>query len=161
MDEVTVRAATASDWTLWRNLRLRALQDAPTAFGSTYERETGLTEDDWRARLHDEDAAAVLAFVGGEPAGMGGGYQDLPGWLHVVAMWTDPAFRGRGVGAAVLAHLAAWAAARGLRLHLDVETGNDLARRLYERAGFVATGEIRPLREGSPHLVERMVRPAP
>ena len=44
-----------------------------------------------------------------------------------------------------------------LRLHLDVETTNEGARRLYERAGFVATGEPRPLRDGSSYRVERMV----
>jgi ribosomal protein S18 acetylase RimI-like enzyme len=45
----------------------------------------------------------------------------------------------------------------GLRVHLDVETTNRGARRLYERLGFVATGETRPLRDGSPYHVERMV----
>jgi GNAT superfamily N-acetyltransferase len=89
---------------------------------------------------------------------MGGGFRDLPGWLHVVAMWTEPAWRGHGVGTAVLDHLAGWARDHDLRLHLDVEVGNADARRLYERAGFTPTGETRPIREGSPHLVERMVQ---
>ena len=158
MSGMTVREATAADWTTWRDLRLRALQDTPTAFGSTYERELGFSENDWLGRLLDPEGACVLAYADDEPVGMGGGFQDLPGWLHVVAMWTDPAWRGRGVGRAVLDHLAAWSAQRGLRVHLDVETTNAGARRVYERAGFVATGELQPLREGSPYLIERMVR---
>lgn len=157
MNEVTVSEATAEDWELWRDLRLRALQDAPTAFGSTYEHERGFTEADWVERLDDPTGAAFLAKLEGVPVGMGGGYSDLPGWLHVVAMWTAPDARGRGVGRAVLQHLAAWARERELRLHLDVESGNVVARRLYERAGFVPTGETRPLREGSSYLVERMI----
>jgi GNAT superfamily N-acetyltransferase len=160
MSEVTVRLVDGDDWELWRDLRLRALRDAPTAFGSTYERELGFGEADWRRRLSD-DAPAVVAFVDGRPAGMGGGYSDLPGWLHVVAMWTDPAVRGRGVGGAVLAALVGWAGSHGLRTHLDVTVGNDAARRTYERAGFVATGEVRPLREGSPDVIERMVLAEP
>jgi GNAT superfamily N-acetyltransferase len=164
---VTVRQTTADDWKTWRDLRLRALQDTPTAFGSTYERELAFTEDDWRDRAGGLANAAVLgtgtagpsllAFVGDVAVGMGGGFRDLPGWLHVVAMWTDPAWRGHGAGSAVLEHLKAWSAGQGLRVHLDVETGNQGARRLYERAGFVATGETRPLRDGSPYEVERMV----
>ena len=46
----------------------------------------------------------------------------------------------------------------GFRLHLDVNTTNAGARALYERAGYVATGETRPLRDGSDERVERMVR---
>jgi len=49
--------------------------------------------------------------------------------------------RGRGVGAALVAEVIAWARARGLqRLFLDVGAHNTAARRLYERHGFVATG---------------------
>ena len=159
MSEVTVRQTTEGDWQTWRDLRLRALQDTPTAFGSTYDREAAFTEADWQSRVRGPEAAAVIAYLDGRPAGIGGGFRDLPGWLHVVAMWTDPAWRGHGAGSAVLEHLKAWSAAAGLRLHLDVETGNQGARRLYERAGFVATGETRPLRDGSSHVVERMVLP--
>ena len=167
MSGVTVRQTTADDWKTWRDLRLRALQDTPTAFGSTYEREAAFTEDVWRERAggvanaaalgHGTAGPAVLAFVGDVAVGMGGGFRDLPGWLHVVAMWTDPGWRGHGVGRAVLEHLTAWSAAAALRVHLDVETTNLGARRLYERAGFVGTGETRPLRDGSSYSVERMV----
>ncbi len=159
MTGLEVREATATEWTLWRDLRLRALQEAPGAYGSTYDRETAFTESDWTGRLDGSAGPAVLAFRGGAPVGMGAGFRDLPGWLHVVAMWTDPAHRGGGVGTAVLAHLAGWAAARDLRIHLDVAVGNPGARAVYERAGFVATGETRPLRDGSTDLVERLVLP--
>lgn len=167
MSRVTVRQTTEDDWATWRDLRLRALQDTPTAFGSTYEREAAFTEADWRSRAGGLSNAAargdgttgpsLLAFVDGAAVGMGGGYRDLPGWLHVIAMWTDPAWRGHGAGRAVLEQLMAWSAAEGLRVHLDVETTNAGARRLYERLGFVATGETRPLRDGSSYRVERMV----
>jgi GNAT superfamily N-acetyltransferase len=74
-----------------------------------------------------------------------------------VAMWVAPSHRGRGVGQAVLHGIDAWARERRLRLHLDVNTANAGARRSYELFGFAATGETRPLREGSEELVERMV----
>lgn len=158
-NSVEVREAGGDDWPLWRDLRLRALLDAPTAFGSTYARELAFTEPDWRDRLENPDGVVVLASHQGTPVGMGGGYQDLPGWLHVVAMWVDPAWRGRRVGHRILDGIAAWADRRGLRLHLDVAQANPAARTSYERYGFAATGQKRPIRDGATELVERMVLP--
>ena len=157
MSTTSVRVVTAEDWASWRDLRLRALADSPSAFGSTLEREQAFTRDDWVSRLTSPDGVALLAWLDHVPVGMGAGFQDLPGLLHVVAMWTDPAYRGRGVGSAVLTALEEWATTRGLRLHLDVNVANPGARALYERAGYVGTGETRPLREGSDERIERMV----
>lgn len=162
------RLCTADDWEVWRDLRLRALADAPEAFASTLEREQGFTPAQWRTRVADagdaEDLAAgpaVLVHAGDVPVGMGGGYRDEPGMLHVVAMWTDPAWRGRGVGRLVLDTLRAWADQRGLSLHLDVEAENHVARRLYESYGFTATGHRRPLRPGSTYSCERLLLTGP
>lgn len=155
---VEIRPITGDDWQLWRTIRLEALQDAPTAFGSTYERERGYAEADYRSRLV-EDAPAVLAMAGDLPVGMGAGYQDIEGWLHVVAMWVSPQWRGQRIGVRVLDHLVGWAREHGLRVHLDVTVGNEGARQFYQRYGFVETGEIEPLRPGSTYRIERMILP--
>jgi GNAT superfamily N-acetyltransferase len=150
------------DWQHWRTVRLRALADAPSAFGSTWERESAFEEGDWREGLTD-DGPRVLVSAGGELAAIGGGFLDeeaIPGatTLHVIAMWTDPAWRGRGLAARVLTALVEWAAPRGLTLVLDVAIDNVAARRAYEAFGFTSTGRQRPLRDGSTLLVEQMVR---
>jgi GNAT superfamily N-acetyltransferase len=154
----SVHLVAADSWRTWRETRLRALRDSPDAFGSTYEREAAFTEADFRARL-GVVGCSVLATTAGGPVGMAGGFLDLPRWCHVVAMWVEPAWRGHGVGRALLDRVVTWADEHGLRSHLDVTVGNDTARVFYERAGFVGTGETRPLRAGSPHTVERMVLP--
>jgi ribosomal protein S18 acetylase RimI-like enzyme len=158
---IELRLLDGDDWALWRDIRLRALQEAPTAFGSTYQREVGFEEDDWRRRLDPEKGPSVLAFADGRPIGMGAGYQDVVGWLHVVAMWVEPAWRGQGVARSLLDRLVGWARSRDLRTHLDVTVGNGAARRLYEGYGFVGTGRSEPLREGSAESMERMVLPSP
>ncbi|HZJ06618.1 MAG TPA: GNAT family N-acetyltransferase [Nocardioidaceae bacterium] len=158
MSRVDIRLVDAEAWAAWRQIRLTALADTPTAFGSTYESEIGFVESDWRSRL-GQGGPAVLALGAGEPVGMGAGYQDLEGWLHLVAMWVDPRWRGHRVGSQILEELVGWAGQRGLRSHLDVTIGNPAAQRFYERFGFVGTGEARPLRPGSTRVVERMVLP--
>ena len=52
--------------------------------------------DEWREHLDEPDEVAVVAETAAGPAGRGAGYPDLPGLLHVVAMWVDPAARGQG-----------------------------------------------------------------
>ena len=152
-----VRVLGVEDWATWRAIRLRALQDSPAAFGSTYARELAFSEQLWTERLGDPHSVSVLVSEDGRPVGMGGGFPDLPGFLHVVAMWVEPSARGRGMGHHVLDGIRGWADPRGLRLHLDVYSGNPAARRCYERYGFVGTGETRPLRHGGSEVAERMV----
>ena len=62
-------------------------------------------------------------------------------WL-VFSMWVAPQARGRGVAAQLLDAVrkaAEEAGAQAIGLH--VFAGNDRARRVYERLGFVLTGE--------------------
>ena len=62
-----MRAVTADDWELWRDLRYRALGTDPDAFGSTLAREQALTEADWRHRVGR--GGSYVAWVGGRPVG--------------------------------------------------------------------------------------------
>jgi ribosomal protein S18 acetylase RimI-like enzyme len=71
------------------------------------------------------------------------------GGREIVAMWVDPAHRGRGVGAELIDELVRWARSEGSpSIALWVAENNDPARRLYERCGFVATGERDVMRPG-------------
>ncbi len=68
-------------------------------------------------------------------------------WGGVAAMWVDPRARRTGVASAVLATLAARARGRGIRsLHLQTDTDNTAALRLYAKHGFGAHHEYVNLR---------------
>lgn len=59
------------------------------------------------------------------------------GWAGLGAVWTDPAYRGRGLAAHLTAALAAFLRHEDVALiHLQVEHDNDTAIRLYRRLGF-------------------------
>src|SRR3712207_4258130 len=143
------------DWQTWRDIRLRGLRADPQAFGMTYEKQAAFSEEDWRRML---EHFAVLATVDGVSAAMGACFEDGPGRLKVVSMWTDPAYRGRGLGGLVLDRLVEHARERGMQLHLEVTEDNP-ALRLYERAGFVDTGDREELRPGAGVLKVRMQLP--
>jgi predicted GNAT family acetyltransferase len=146
-----VRAVSADDWKVWREIRLRSLKDAPDAFGSTYDREVGFTEAEWRDWLR---GTALLVYDDGVPVAMGASFDDEPDETMIVAMWTAPEHRGRGAAKLVLSWLVRDTLERGRRPHLWVTKGN-AARRLYEAKGFEPDGRTKELRPGinADHLI--------
>jgi ribosomal protein S18 acetylase RimI-like enzyme len=60
--------------------------------------------------------------------------------IRLVDIALLPEFRGRGIGGGLIAGLAHEAVCSGLPLRLSVARGNRAAR-LYDRIGFMATGE--------------------
>lgn len=157
--DLEIYRATTADWPVVRDVRLHALQDAPDAFGSTYAREQAFTEADWTRRLAGENSVTFLARLGERAVGIAGGWNDGNG-AELVSMWVDPSARGKGVAGPLVTAVVDWAAATGeKRIHLWVTVGNDSAYRLYERCGFVDTGERQPL-PSNPELIEiGMARP--
>ncbi len=137
-------------WQQLRNLRLEALRDARSAAWAGWEDEHRYGEAEW-ARL----ARAVEWFVAardGHPVGLVGVLQrdECPDEREVIGMWVRPTERGRGTAGAMLTAVVRWAAGRrATALSLWVPSGNDRARKFYERHGFTLTGEEAPMPEGS------------
>lgn len=148
MTHVDVRSVRPDDWQLWSELRLAALRDAPLAFGSSYEREAGRTEEEWRGWLGRDDGARYLALVDDEAAGIAGVYlrQDADGPVpELISMWVHPDRRGSGVGRVLVDAVADWVAGRGFgEVRLMVATENSAAAAFYERLGFAANGYQQP-----------------
>ncbi len=152
---VELRPVGEEDWQLWRDLRHRVLTTDPDAFGSTLALEQAFTERDWRRRV--ARGRSFVAWSEGRPVGMGGVVpEEEPGTWSVVAMWVEPSARGQGIGRRVLEHLLASVPPED-DVMLSVADGNP-ARELYARLGFVATGEVAPMRPGSSATKSRMVR---
>jgi ribosomal protein S18 acetylase RimI-like enzyme len=155
------RQARAADWQALRQLRLRALADAPDAFASTLEAEEAFPDEVWRQRAEGGPASVnFIAREGGVAVGLAAIFAepDLPGRMHLVSMWVDPCYRRRGVARALVDQAVRWAAERQAReVILWVADQNTAARRLYERIGFRPTGERQPL-PSNPALSESCLR---
>lgn len=150
-----LHVAREEDWEAIRDVRLRALLDAPDAFGSTYEEERARGESEWRSWVtgwRGAEQLTVLAMEEGVGLGLAVGVRWVRGdaVAHLYAMWVDPKHRRRGIGAALVEEVVGWAGGMGAALlELRVTESNADAVRLYERSGFVPTGERSPLRESS------------
>jgi GNAT superfamily N-acetyltransferase len=135
-----------------RALRLRALADAPMAFGSTLAREEAFPDAVWHERA-TAGAAGVdrVTYVAEDVdrwIGMATGLvdeADAPD-ASLVGMFVEPGARGRGVGRGLVEAVAGWARSAGApRLYLWVTSTNDAALALYARCGFRSTGKAQPL----------------
>ena len=127
---------------IFKAVRLRALQDSPTVFSSTYAKESEISDEEWfqrSVRWSSRGSVAYLAFVQGKPCGMVACYtgEQDPLRAQVVSMCVDPEFRRGGVGSALIEGLRAWAGTGGvLELKLMVTSVNRSAIEFYERVGF-------------------------
>ncbi|WP_434043353.1 MULTISPECIES: N-acetyltransferase family protein [Sorangium] len=140
---INLRALSSEEWPVWRDLRLRALADAPHAFGATLEEWRNASEERWRARLELPGSHNLVAYVDREPVGMATG-APLEGTYVLISMWVAPEVRGRGVGDALVEEIVRWARERGAsELRLDVKEHNPSAISLYVRHGFIDVGPSR------------------
>lgn len=153
-------SAASEDWECVRLVRLRALADAPSAYGSRLEEEQDRPESFWRERLERRGAATFLALDGDETVGLvrvfiapkGGTSSEL------VSMWVAPQARVQGVGRQLIAAVIEWAQHHdSTSVSLWVTETNAPARALYESCGFVASGERQPL-PSNPSLNEVAMR---
>lgn len=150
---------TADDWEAWRAVRLRALADAPEAFGSTLADWAEAPEHRWRTRLSLPGALDLVVRLGDRWVALASGVPDPddPARAELISMWVDPAVRGQGVARMLIDAIAHWAAATGATtLELSVIPDNAVARRAYERNGFAALDEPGdPLPDGRAEVVMR------
>jgi len=162
-EALTIRPFMAEEWPAYRAIRLRALADAPDAFGSTLAAEQALAPETWAARLARSATSgtdrALAAEANGELIGLAWAKEDGDdrSIVNLFQMWVAPEARGQGVAGALLDEAVRWATERGAQaLQLGVTCTNAEAVRLYERAGFVEAGVREPLRPGSPLMEQRM-----
>lgn len=159
----TIRTIAPDEWNTYKQLRLRALADSPSAFGSTLAEEQERSDADWYSRLvngaNSRWNLPLIAEIDGEPIGLAWGRIDEANLdvANLYQMWVAPSNRGIGIGKMLLEAVITWA--KQLRvsfLDLGVTYRDSSAVRLYKRLGFKPVGQPRPLRSGSEMLCQDM-----
>jgi GNAT superfamily N-acetyltransferase len=162
---VEIRRLGSGDGALLREVRLRALEEAPYAFSSSYAREAALGADFWATRVAQSETATTgaifVALDAGRCIGMAGGFvrEDSPSDATLWGMWVEPAARQHGVGRELLRAVGDWARQAGadrLMLALAQDEASRPAAALYRTLGFRETGESEPL-ESNPSSIARLM----
>ncbi len=138
MIECDIVRLSPDDWAAFRDIRLRALAEAPGAFGSRFDDWVDAPEDTWRSRLENVELNLVARYDG-DAVGMASGV------LHgddaqLISMWVAPSARGTGTARALIEEVVGWARGLGRTTYLMVRSDNPRAITAYERAGFVDLG---------------------
>ena len=148
-----------------RELRLRALRDAPEGFASDLAGDSALGFEHWQRLTVGGDKRTTLVAQADDDrlVGMAGGrwFDQERGIAQLWGLWVEPALRGGGVGAELVAQVNAWAAGAGagfVRLGV-LESGGEPVKAFYRRLGFVALDEPAPLPANPSRLATFMVRP--
>jgi RimJ/RimL family protein N-acetyltransferase len=117
---ISIRQLTEDEWRELRKIRLKALKTDPLVFGSNFERESRMTEADWRGWLRSNDSAIFIIFAAGAPIGMTGVsiFRDDPTGQTAIfwGSWLEPHFRGKGLSDLMYQARLEWA-----RRHPSVE----------------------------------------
>ena len=154
---VKIDRLTSEDWERGRDVRLRALRDAPDAFSTRVEEVAAQPSHWWRAQHTSSEAATFVAVSHGRDVGLvvGAPFTGRDRTAGLFAMWVAPGARGSGVSDRLVTAVIDWARLAGYqRLLLDVGDENPAAVRLYERMGFVATGATSRLPPPRSHIQE-------
>lgn len=152
---IDIERLAADEGLRLRTIRLRALADAPDAFGNTYDEAAVQPLDSWTAQL--QEIATFVAVVDGEDVGLvRGACDDLqPDAAWLISMWVSPEVRGQGVGEALIDAVVEWARVSGARrVLLAVGDHNQPAIALYARKGFEPNGAIGSLPPPRSHIRE-------
>jgi ribosomal protein S18 acetylase RimI-like enzyme len=161
-EQILIRKLSEDDWKLLQRVRLQALQDSPRAFASSYHKEEGFTEQQWRLIIQG-DLQWFVAFVITEPVGIvaaRSGPDISPDERYVESMWVAPKHRTSGIAKELMSKLAETVHTEGANtLFLWVLDGNDIAGEVYLKLGFTYTGDRQPLKTYPNRTEERMMRP--
>jgi RimJ/RimL family protein N-acetyltransferase len=136
--DVVIRLAEAEDFDAWF-----CLYDAVAAegkwIGGEAPSDRAARRRSFDAYLGDDNAVTFLAEAAGRLVGSLG--VEIRGGIADLGMMVDSAWRGRGVGSALMEACIAWAVQHGAhKVTLELWPHNVAAQRLYRKYGFEQEG---------------------
>ncbi|WP_108669253.1 GNAT family N-acetyltransferase [Peribacillus acanthi] len=144
---MAIRQLTEYDAEQYRVIRLESLQNAPEAFGSSYEEEKERPLDFFRSRLQSDYSLTFGAFECDILVGVVTLVKEtklkLKHRANIFAMYVLPEYRGTGLGNKLISEAInkakEWTDVE--QINLTVVSTNKSAKRLYQSIGFEVFGE--------------------
>lgn len=127
-------------------IRLKALQNNPEAFGSSYEEEKDQPVEKYKLRFQSSDSITLGAFVDDQLVGVVTLFREslakLQHRANIVAMYVSTEQRGMGIGKSLMVDAIQvandWTGVE--QVYLTVVTTNEPAKKLYASLGFEVFG---------------------
>jgi ribosomal protein S18 acetylase RimI-like enzyme len=156
-----IRPLGASDAGAFRQIRLQAISDSPSAVWPTYEEEARRTVKEIEARIQRTGTQVVFgAFIDSKLVGIAGLRREpLDQVKHKAVLWgvfISPDRRREGLARKLFSKVLSFARDEGvLQIQLCVNAENERARSLYRSLGFKPFGlEPRAMRVGDRYFDE-------
>lgn len=159
-DQIQCHELIPDEWQRLREIRLASLADSPEAFGGNHQRESELSEAEWR-ELFKKNSYLVASLNGEDIAMMfleklrG----DFGATCWVGGCWSNPKFRGSGALRAMFDYVDSVAEEKGWQIQgLGVFVANTSAIAAYEKLGFKTMGEPQESTRKPGNFYQRMIR---
>ena len=142
---VFIKQLTENDWREFSQVRLKALQTDPRVFGSNYEKESQMTEADWRSRLQAKDNAVFLIYENEMAIGMTAVSVDRDDPTKKTGLlwgsWLAPHFRGKGLSELMYQTRIKWAKEQPTveKIIVSHRASNLSSKYANQKHGFVLT----------------------
>jgi RimJ/RimL family protein N-acetyltransferase len=142
---ITIRRLEEKDWFEFSQMRLKALQTDPKAFGSNYEKESQMSEADWRAKLQANDNAIFMVYDNETPIGMTCVSIDRNDPTQKTALlwgsWLAPHIRSKGLSELMYQTRINWAKQQPTveKIIVSHRRSNLASKRANQKHGFVFT----------------------
>ena len=142
---IQVEKLTPDRWKDCRELRLEALQNDPLAFGSSYEEEKFITQDEWKRRIQN----ALFALSNDKPIGMIvyiiNNRIKTKHIAHIFGAYIKKDYRGQGFGKKLIESALQMIQddENVSKIKLTVNAEQKAAIKLYKTYGFELVGRLR------------------
>lgn len=144
--EAEIVKLTPDDWELLKDMRLRALQTDPLAFGRTYNEELQLRDEDWKEKLAEPDSEWFFSKKDDKFIAMAGIHfakrATIQHRAEIVGVFVEPEYRKQGIGEDLMRKIIAKlkANSRTAKIELNVRTPQEPAIEMYKKLGFRTVG---------------------
>jgi len=130
------------DLELFKSLRLEALLMEPHLFGSTFEREGAMSDEEWLTKLRDPSCAFFVLMSGDESVGLTGilTSRENPKQAILIASYIREEHRRKGGSSFLYEARLDWARKKGFsEVIVSHRASNESSKRANQKHGFEYT----------------------
>lgn len=145
---LTIRRLGRQDWEQFRNVRLLALKTHASVYGSTFEAENRMTQEEWIDLLGNERHGIFGLFDGHDLVGLSSAFswkEDESGKSAILCNWfLKESYRGDGRFINLVQKTIDWVKEQGRfeRIIVSHREGNEGSRKANQKLGFSYTETV-------------------